>query len=60
LYGPVAKAIFEPERVVQFRVSWYDDDGKLHVNRGFRVQMNSAIGPYKGGYVVMQLLSELS
>eukprot|EP00168_Porphyra_purpurea_P021591 TRINITY_DN968_c0_g1_i2.p1 TRINITY_DN968_c0_g1~~TRINITY_DN968_c0_g1_i2.p1 ORF type:complete len:326 (-),score=80.65 TRINITY_DN968_c0_g1_i2:755-1732(-) len=48
-YIDVAKAIFEPERVIQFRVSWYDDEGKLHVNRGFRVQMNSAIGPYKGG-----------
>jgi len=51
LHGLVAKAIFEPERVVQFRVSWYDDDGKLHINRGYRVQMNSAIGPYRGGYV---------
>lgn len=47
----VARALFEPERVVQFRVPWYADDGTLQVNRGFRVQMNSAIGPYKGGYV---------
>ena len=39
----------EPERVVEFRVPWVDDEGKLHVNRGFRVQYNSAIGPYKGG-----------
>ena len=39
----------EPERVVEFRVPWVDDEGKLHVNRGYRVQYNSAIGPYKGG-----------
>ena len=39
----------EPERVIEFRVPWVDDAGKLHVNRGFRVQYNSAIGPYKGG-----------
>ncbi len=39
----------EPERVVMFRVSWVDDKGEIHVNRGYRVQMNSAIGPYKGG-----------
>ncbi len=39
----------EPERVIQFRVSWVDDRGQVRVNRGFRVQMNSAIGPYKGG-----------
>ena len=39
----------EPERTVEFRVPWVDDEGKLHVNRGFRVQFNSAIGPYKGG-----------
>jgi len=39
----------EPERVLMFRVSWVNDEGKIMVNRGFRVQMNSAIGPYKGG-----------
>ncbi|MBQ8075607.1 MAG: NADP-specific glutamate dehydrogenase [Oscillospiraceae bacterium] len=39
----------EPERVIEFRVPWVDDNGNLHVNRGFRVQYNSAIGPYKGG-----------
>lgn len=39
----------EPERVVTFRVPWQDDKGEIHVNRGYRVQMNSAIGPYKGG-----------
>jgi glutamate dehydrogenase (NADP+) len=41
--------IAEPERVIMFRVPWVDDKGQVHVNRGFRVQMNSAIGPYKGG-----------
>ncbi|WP_019037173.1 NADP-specific glutamate dehydrogenase [Psychroflexus tropicus] len=39
----------EPERVVMFRVTWLDDNGEIQVNRGYRVQMNSAIGPYKGG-----------
>ena len=39
----------EPERLLSFRVSWIDDDGEIHVNRGYRIQMNSAIGPYKGG-----------
>ncbi|MDO1512656.1 NADP-specific glutamate dehydrogenase [Maribacter confluentis] len=39
----------EPERLVSFRVAWVDDDGEIHVNRGYRIQMNSAIGPYKGG-----------
>ena len=48
-YVPVVKAIVEPERVIQFRVPWYDDNGDLNVNRGFRIQMNGAIGPYKGG-----------
>jgi glutamate dehydrogenase (NADP+) len=38
-----------PERVIQFRVVWEDDNGQLQVNRGFRVQFNSALGPYKGG-----------
>ena len=41
--------LVEPERVVMFRVSWVDDQGQVQVNRGYRVQMNSAIGPYKGG-----------
>lgn len=41
--------IVEPERVIYFRVPWVDDNGKVQVNRGFRVQFNSAIGPYKGG-----------
>lgn len=41
--------LVEPERVIQFRVPWVDDDGKVQVNRGFRVQFSAAIGPYKGG-----------
>ncbi len=45
----VFERIVEPERFVQFRVSWVDDSGKVRVNRGYRVQFNSAIGPYKGG-----------
>ena len=45
----VFERIVEPERFVQFRVAWVDDSGKVRVNRGFRVQFNSAIGPYKGG-----------
>src|SRR6266446_3109611 len=45
----ILERIIEPERVIMFRVPWQDDQGNLHVNRGFRVQMNSAIGPYKGG-----------
>ncbi len=45
----VLERIVEPERQIIFRVPWVDDNGKMHVNRGFRVQFNSAIGPYKGG-----------
>ena len=41
--------LVEPERTVMFRVPWVDDNGKVHVNKGYRVQFNSAIGPYKGG-----------
>ena len=41
--------LVEPERMITFRISWVDDNGKVHSNRGFRVQFNSAIGPYKGG-----------
>ena len=48
-YLSVVRSIVEAERIIQFRVPWWDDDGNLHVNRGFRIQMNSAIGPYKGG-----------
>ena len=45
----VLERLVEPERIIMFRVPWTDDAGKPHVNRGFRVQFNSAIGPYKGG-----------
>lgn len=46
----ILERIVEPERIVQFRVPWKDKDGKIQVNRGFRIQYNSAIGPYKGGF----------
>ncbi len=45
----ILERIVEPERQIMFRVPWVDDNGKVQVNRGFRVQFNSAIGPYKGG-----------
>ncbi|NUM81219.1 NADP-specific glutamate dehydrogenase [bacterium] len=45
----ILERMVEPERVIMFRVPWMDDQGEIHINRGFRVQMNSAIGPYKGG-----------
>ena len=45
----ILERIVEPERMIQFRVPWIDDKGKVRVNRGFRIQMNSALGPYKGG-----------
>ncbi len=45
----ILQRLVEPERVIHFRVPWVDDMGNVHVNRGFRVEMNSAIGPYKGG-----------
>ena len=45
----IIERIVEPERIIMFRVSWVDDNGKVQVNRGYRVQFNSAIGPYKGG-----------
>ena len=45
----IAERIIEPERIITFRVSWVDDKGQVQVNRGYRVQFNSAIGPYKGG-----------
>ncbi len=45
----IVERIVEPERVIQFRVPWVDDAGDVHVNRGFRIEMNSALGPYKGG-----------
>lgn len=48
-YLHVARVMMEPERIVRFRVSWFDDDGVQHVNRGYRCQVSSALGPYKGG-----------
>lgn len=45
----VIERIVEPERLIQFKVVWEDDKGDIQVNRGYRVQFNSAIGPYKGG-----------
>ena len=47
-YGLIERLV-EPERIITFRVPWVDDEGKVQVNRGYRVQFNSAIGPYKGG-----------
>lgn len=49
VYHKILDRIVEPERVVMFRVPWIDDDGVLQLNRGYRIQMNSALGPYKGG-----------
>ncbi|OVE73896.1 glutamate dehydrogenase, partial [bacterium B13(2017)] len=45
----ILERIVEPERVIMFRVPWVDDNGVFKVNRGFRIEFNSAIGPYKGG-----------
>ncbi|MBO5202991.1 MAG: NADP-specific glutamate dehydrogenase, partial [Clostridia bacterium] len=45
----VLERMVEPERIIKFRVPWVDDNGNVQVNRGFRIQFNSAIGPYKGG-----------
>ena len=45
----ILERVTEPERVLMFRVPWFDDQGNIQVNRGFRIEMNSAIGPYKGG-----------
>ena len=47
--GRILERMVEPERVIMFRVPWLDDEGNIQVNRGFRIEMNSAIGPYKGG-----------
>ncbi|MFP4164154.1 MAG: NADP-specific glutamate dehydrogenase [Chitinispirillaceae bacterium] len=49
LKANILERIVEPERVIMFRVPWVDDKGEVQVNRGFRIEMNSAIGPYKGG-----------
>ncbi len=48
-YAKVLERMVEPERVMMFRVPWLDDNGQIRINRGYRIQMNSAIGPYKGG-----------
>ncbi len=48
-HAKIVERIVEPERVIMFRVPWVDDQGQTHVNRGFRIEMNSALGPYKGG-----------
>ena len=47
--GRILERIVEPERQIMFRVPWQDDQGRIQVNRGFRFEFNSAIGPYKGG-----------
>src|SRR5690349_15020239 len=49
LNDAILERICEPERQIIFRVPWTDDRGQVHINRGFRVQFNSALGPYKGG-----------
>ncbi len=49
IHENILERIIEPERAIQFRVPWIDDKGQYQINRGFRVQFNSAIGPYKGG-----------
>ncbi len=49
LKAKILERIVEPERVIMFRVPWLDDKGEIQINRGFRIEMNSAIGPYKGG-----------
>jgi len=48
-HAKILERITEPERVIMFRVPWLDDNGEIQINRGYRIQMNSAIGPYKGG-----------
>jgi glutamate dehydrogenase (NADP+) len=49
-HAKILERMVEPERVIMFRVPWVDDEGNIQINRGFRVQFNSAIGPYKGGF----------
>ncbi|MBU3959181.1 MAG: glutamate dehydrogenase, partial [Candidatus Omnitrophica bacterium] len=49
LKAKILERMVEPERVIMFRVPWLDDNGEIQVNRGFRIEMSSAIGPYKGG-----------
>ncbi|MDD5246865.1 MAG: Glu/Leu/Phe/Val dehydrogenase dimerization domain-containing protein, partial [Candidatus Omnitrophica bacterium] len=47
--GKIIERMIEPERAIIFRVPWIDDNGQIRINRGYRIEMNSAIGPYKGG-----------
>ena len=54
----IVERILEPERIIKFKVTWVDDSGKIQVNRGFRVQHNMAIGPYKGGLRFHPTVSE--
>jgi glutamate dehydrogenase (NADP+) len=49
IHAKILERMVEPERIIQFRVPWTDDRGNIHINRGYRIEMNSAIGPYKGG-----------
>lgn len=49
IHAKILERLVEPERIIQFRVPWADDRGVVHINRGYRIEMNSAIGPYKGG-----------
>jgi glutamate dehydrogenase (NAD(P)+)/glutamate dehydrogenase (NADP+) len=49
LHAKILERMVEAERIIQFRVPWIDDRGNIHINRGYRIEMNSAIGPYKGG-----------
>lgn len=48
-YVSIMERLLEPERMILFRVPWVDDRGEIHVNRGFRVQFNQTLGPYRGG-----------
>ena len=54
----ILERLLEPERTIKFKVPWVDDKGKTHVNRGYRIQYNSALGPYKGGLRFNPLVSE--
>ena len=49
LKNKIPERIIEPERIITFKVEWMDDEGQIQVNKGYRVQFNSSIGPYKGG-----------
>jgi len=53
----ILERITEPERIIIFRVPWIDDKGNIQINRGYRIEMNSAIGPYKGDCAFTQLLT---